>query len=104
MWRRVHVSPTPSRNYLYEVGWGEAVVIPLGIQQCLRFQRNLVYTGITRGKRLVVVVGQRRALGMAVRNNRTEQRFSGLLARLAAPGWGALSPGGGNPGEGTGIR
>ena len=81
-----------------------AVVIPLAMQQYLLLQRNLVYTGITRGKRLVVVVGQRRALGMAVRNNRTEQRFSGLLARLAAPGWGALSPGGGNPGEGTGIR
>jgi exodeoxyribonuclease V alpha subunit len=48
----------------------------------LLLQRNLVYTGITRGKKLVVVVGQRRALGMAVKNNRTEQRFSGLLARL----------------------
>jgi len=45
-------------------------------------QRNLVYTGITRGKRLVVLIGQRKALGMAVKNNRTENRFSGLLARL----------------------
>jgi exodeoxyribonuclease V alpha subunit len=45
-------------------------------------QRNLVYTGITRGKKLVVVVGQRKALAIAVRNNKTEQRFSGLLARL----------------------
>ena len=59
-----------------------AVVIPLAMQQYLLLQRNLVYTGITRGKRLVVVIGQRRALGMAVKNNRTEQRFSGLLARL----------------------
>jgi exodeoxyribonuclease V alpha subunit len=58
------------------------VVIPLAMQQYLLLQRNLVYTGITRGKRLVVLIGQRRALGMAVRNNRTEQRFSGLLARL----------------------
>jgi len=47
-------------------------------------QRNLVYTGITWGKRLVVVVGQRKALAIALRNNRTEQRFSGLLARLMA--------------------
>ncbi|MGO8931573.1 MAG: hypothetical protein ACLQU3_32360 [Limisphaerales bacterium] len=45
-------------------------------------QRNLVYTGITRGKKLVVLIGQRKALAMALRNNRTEQRFSGLLARL----------------------
>jgi hypothetical protein len=42
--------------------------------------------GITRGKKLVVVVGQRKALAIAVRNNKTEQRFSGLLARLKAGG------------------
>jgi exodeoxyribonuclease V alpha subunit len=58
------------------------VVIPLAMQHYLLLQRNLVYTGITRGKRLVVLIGQRRALGMAVRNNRTENRFSGLLERL----------------------
>jgi exodeoxyribonuclease V alpha subunit len=62
-----------------------AVVIPLATQQYLLLQRNLVYTGITRGKKLVVVVGQRKALAIAVRNNKTEQRFSGLLARLKAP-------------------
>ena len=61
-----------------------AVVIPLATQQYLLLQRNLVYTGITRGKKLVVVVGQRKALAIAVGNNRTEQRFSGLLARLKA--------------------
>ena len=59
-----------------------AVVIPIATQQYLLLQRNLVYTGITRGKRLVVVIGQRKALAIAVRNNGTEQRFSGLLARL----------------------
>jgi exodeoxyribonuclease V alpha subunit len=63
-----------------------AVVIPLAMQQYLLLQRNLVYTGITRGKKLVLLIGRRRALGMAVRNNRTENRFSGLLARLLAPG------------------
>jgi len=61
-----------------------AVVIPLATQQYLLLQRNLVYTGITRGKKLVVVVGQRKALAIAVRNNKTEQRFSGLLTRLIA--------------------
>ena len=59
-----------------------AVVIPLAMQQFMLLQRNLVYTGITRGKKLVVLIGQKRALGMAVKNNKTEQRFSGLLARL----------------------
>lgn len=59
-----------------------AVVIPLATQHYLLLQRNLVYTGVTRGKQLVVLVGQPKALGLAVRNNRTEQRFSGLLARL----------------------
>jgi exodeoxyribonuclease V alpha subunit len=59
-----------------------AVVTPLATQQYLLLQRNLVYTGITRGKKLVVLIGQRKALAMAVRNNKTENRFSGLLARL----------------------
>lgn len=62
-----------------------AVVTPLATQQYLLLQRNLVYTGITRGKKLVVLVGQRKALAMAVRNNKTENRFSGLLARLQQP-------------------
>ena len=46
-------------------------------------QRNLVYTGVTRGRKLVVLIGQRKALGLAVRNNKTGNRFSGLLARLS---------------------
>ena len=61
-----------------------AVVIPLAMQQYMLLQRNLVYTGITRGKQLVILVGQKRALAMAVKNNRTQNRFSGLLARLTA--------------------
>jgi exodeoxyribonuclease V alpha subunit len=61
-----------------------AVVIPLAMQHYLLLQRNLVYTGVTRGKQLVVLVGQKKALAVAVRNNRTEERFSGLLARLKA--------------------
>ena len=61
-----------------------AVVIPLAMQHYLLLQRNLVYTGVTRGKRLVVLVGQKKALAAEVRNNRTERRFSGMLARLKA--------------------
>ena len=61
-----------------------AVVIPLAMQQYMLLQRNLIYTGITRGKKLVVLIGQKRALAVAVRNNQTENRFSGLLERLKA--------------------
>ncbi len=61
-----------------------AVVIPIATQQYVLLQRNLVYTGITRGKKLVTLIGQKKALAMAVRNVRTENRYSGLLARLKA--------------------
>jgi exodeoxyribonuclease V alpha subunit len=46
-------------------------------------QRNLLYTGITRAKKLVVLVGSKRALAMAVKNNQPSQRYSGLSERLA---------------------
>ena len=61
-----------------------AVLIPLAMQQFMLLQRNLIYTAVTRGKQLVVLVGQTKALSTALRNNRTERRFSGLLARLRA--------------------
>lgn len=60
-----------------------AVVIPLAMQHFLLLQRNLLYTGITRGRRLVVVAGQRKALATAVRQNDTRRRHGGLAARLA---------------------
>ncbi len=59
------------------------VVIPLAMQQYLLLQRNLLYTGVTRGKKMVVLVGQKKALGMAVRNESTRHRHGGLLHRLA---------------------
>jgi exodeoxyribonuclease V alpha subunit len=49
-------------------------------------QRNLIYTGITRGKKLVVLIGQRKALRIAVSNNKTQRRYSGLLETLTAAG------------------
>jgi exodeoxyribonuclease V alpha subunit len=60
--------------------------MPLATQHYLLLLHNLVYTGITRGKKLVVLIGQKKASAMAVKNNRTERRFSGLLARLLLPG------------------
>ncbi|MBL9136557.1 MAG: ATP-dependent RecD-like DNA helicase [Verrucomicrobiales bacterium] len=59
------------------------VVIPVAMQQYLLLQRNLVYTAITRGRRLVMVIGQRKALGLAVRNGDTTRRYSGLRSRLS---------------------
>jgi exodeoxyribonuclease V alpha subunit len=46
-------------------------------------QRNLLYTALTRGKQLVVIVGTRRALAIAVKNNRIDARFTHLAQRLA---------------------
>jgi exodeoxyribonuclease V alpha subunit len=59
-----------------------AVVMPLATQHYVLLQRNLVYTGITRGKKLVILIGQKKALGIAVRNDRTKRRYSGLLESL----------------------
>ncbi len=60
-----------------------AVVLPLLTQHYMLLQRNLVYTAITRGKKLVVIVGTRKALGIAIRNNKTQERFTLLRQRLA---------------------
>jgi hypothetical protein len=54
------------------------VIIPLTTQHYPMLQRNLVYTGVTRGKRLVVLVGQRKALAIAVKGARARRRWSKL--------------------------
>ena len=61
-----------------------AVVIPVTTQHYPMLQRNLLYTGVTRGKRLVVLVGQRRALGIAVRGEQTRRRWSKLREWLSS--------------------
>jgi exodeoxyribonuclease V alpha subunit len=63
-----------------------AVVIPLTTQHYPMLQRNLVYTGVTRGKRLVVLVGQRKALAIAVKGARARRRWSKLREWLIAAG------------------
>lgn len=60
-----------------------AVVMALNMSHYILLQRNLVYTGVTRGKKLVVIVGESRALEMAVSNNKTSRRFTRLAQRLA---------------------
>jgi exodeoxyribonuclease V alpha subunit len=55
-----------------------AIVIPVLTQHYAMLQRNLLYTGVTRGKRLVVLVGQRKAIAIAVRNVSGRRRWSKL--------------------------
>lgn len=59
-----------------------AVVIPLHTQHFVLLQRNLLYTGITRGRKLVVLIGSRRALQLAVNRQDTARRYSLLRQRL----------------------
>ncbi len=59
-----------------------AVVIPLATQHFMMLERNLLYTAVTRGKKLVVIVGQAKALAMAVKNLRSNERISALSYRL----------------------
>ena len=61
------------------------VVAPLHTQHYVMLQRNLLYTALTRAQRLVVLVGERRALAVAVRNRRTRDRFTLLAERLRDP-------------------
>ena len=60
-----------------------AVVIPVLTQHYAMLKRNLLYTGVTRGKRLVVLVGQKRAVAIAVRNASGRRRWSKLDEWLA---------------------
>jgi exodeoxyribonuclease V alpha subunit len=60
-----------------------AVVVPLLSQHYIMLQRNLLYTAITRAKRLVVLVGSKRAIAIAVRNNKVQHRYTNLAARLS---------------------
>jgi exodeoxyribonuclease V alpha subunit len=61
-----------------------AVVIPLLTQHYMMLSRNLLYTAITRGRKLVVVVGSSKALAMAVRQTLSQQRWTHLAERVRA--------------------
>ena len=58
------------------------VVIPVTMQHFVMLKRNLIYTGVTRGKKLVVLVGQKKALAMAVKGKQTIKRLTGLKTWL----------------------
>ena len=59
-----------------------AVILPIMTQHFVLLQRNLLYTAITRGKNLVILVGTKKALNIALRNNKPTERLSGLASRL----------------------
>ena len=58
------------------------VVVPVITAHYMMLQRNLIYTAITRASRLCVLVGNRRAIGIAVKNNRVAQRYTALAWRM----------------------
>ena len=60
-----------------------AVIVPVLTQHYLLLQRNLIYTAVTRGKQLVILIGTRKALAIALKNADTRMRYSGLRSRLA---------------------
>lgn len=59
------------------------VVMPIDIQHYVMLQRNLLYTGVTRGKKLVILVGSRKALAIAIRTADTRKRVTALKERLS---------------------
>jgi exodeoxyribonuclease V alpha subunit len=62
-----------------------AVIIPVTTQHYLLLQRNLIYTAISRAKQLVVLVGTKRAMAMAVKNDKPQRRYTLLAHRLQTP-------------------
>jgi exodeoxyribonuclease V alpha subunit len=59
------------------------VIIPVLTQHYILLQRNLIYTAVTRGRKLVVMVGSKKALAIAVKNNKTQMRYTRLSSRLS---------------------
>jgi exodeoxyribonuclease V alpha subunit len=59
-----------------------AVIIPVTIQHYRMLARNLLYTGVTRGKKLVILIGQKKALGIAVHTTQTNERLTQLQQQI----------------------
>ena len=58
------------------------VVMPVHISHYMLLQRNLIYTGVTRARKLVIMVGTKKALSIGIRNNKIQKRFTGLFRKL----------------------
>ena len=59
------------------------IIMPIVMAHRIMMQRNLIYTAITRARERVILIGERRALETAVRNDRTRRRYTLLAERLA---------------------
>jgi exodeoxyribonuclease V alpha subunit len=68
-----------------------AVIIPILTQHYILLQRNLIYTGITRGRKLVVMVGTKKALAIGINNDKMQKRYTYLKHRLRQEGNGQTS-------------
>jgi exodeoxyribonuclease V alpha subunit len=62
------------------------VILPIYMQHYMMLTRNLFYTGITRAKKLAIVVGAKKAISLAVRSTDDQQRYTRLKQRLLHPG------------------
>jgi exodeoxyribonuclease V alpha subunit len=62
------------------------VIVPLVTQHYVLLQRNLLYTAMTRGKKLVILIGTKKALHIALNNDKPHRRLSSLAARIKEPG------------------
>jgi exodeoxyribonuclease V alpha subunit len=60
-----------------------AVIMPLLTQHYIMLQRNLLYTAITRAKKLMVLIGSPKALAIAIKNNKVKERYTNLSQRLS---------------------
>ena len=58
------------------------VIIPVTTQHYILLQKNLIYTALTRGKKLVIMIGTKKALAMAIKNKKSSKRHTGLENRL----------------------
>ena len=72
----------PAVDVEMAVAWGEAT--PIHTQHRMMLQRNMLYTAVTRGKKLVVLVGTKKAIAIAVKRMEASQRITTLKDRLVA--------------------
>jgi exodeoxyribonuclease V alpha subunit len=61
------------------------VIVPLYMQHFMMLSRNLFYTGLTRARKLAIVVGSKKAISLAVRTTNDQQRYTRLWQRLLLP-------------------
>jgi exodeoxyribonuclease V alpha subunit len=66
----------------YQGSESPCIILPIHESYNRLLFRNLLYTGITRGKRLVILVGTKEAVSTAIRNNKAHKRYTGLVAML----------------------